>query len=140
MSEFKLVSSQGTYYPDENPPRWEAPELCTSAKSYDPMAICAGIEGQRWMFSQGGPSRVDFLRGSDFKLTSHRDADPVTSPSHYIDGRKYEPRLVIQDWKLGWELGNALKYIARAGRKDDEAQDIRKAIEYLKYRLEVVEG
>lgn len=66
--------------------------------------------------------------------------DVVKTPSHYIDGRKYEPRKVIQDWGLCWELGNALKYIARAGRKGDEAEDLRKAIEYLKYRLEAIEG
>jgi hypothetical protein len=66
-------------------------------------------------------------------------SDPVTRPAHYVDGRKYEPRLVIQDWNLCWELGDAVKYIARAGRKDDEAQDIRKAITYLQFRLERIE-
>lgn len=66
------------------------------------------------------------------------DHDPVSTPAHYIEGRQYEPRKVIQDWKLCWELGNALKYIARAGRKGDEAEDLRKAIEYIKYRLEVI--
>ncbi len=61
--------------------------------------------------------------------------DPVTAPSHYLDGRSIEPIAVIEDWKLDYHLGNALKYIARAGRKDDFKQDIAKAIWYLQRRI-----
>jgi hypothetical protein len=43
----------------------------------------------------------------------------VNHPSHYAEGRKYEPIDVIEDWELGFNLGNTVKYISRAGRKDD---------------------
>lgn len=109
MGDFRLITENGAFYPDKNPPTWERPEL---NRSYI------------WTLNAGAAS----------------GPDPVKTPSHYIDGRKYEPRLVIQDWGLCWELGNALKYIARAGRKGDEAEDLRKAIEYLKYRLEAIDN
>lgn len=43
----------------------------------------------------------------------------VNHPSHYAEGREYEPIDVILDWDLGFNLGNTVKYISRAGRKDD---------------------
>jgi hypothetical protein len=58
--------------------------------------------------------------------------DDVFHPKHYTEGREYEPLAVIEDWGLGFHLGNALKYIARAGRKGDEIEDIKKAMEYLR--------
>lgn len=58
--------------------------------------------------------------------------DPVNRPSHYAEGREHEPIDVIEDWELNYHLGNALKYISRAGRKSNNvAQDISKAIWYL---------
>jgi hypothetical protein len=52
----------------------------------------------------------------------------------YPDG--FRPRQVINAWGLGFELGNAVKYISRAGKKPGQprAQDLRKAIEYLELR------
>lgn len=57
--------------------------------------------------------------------------DNVNHPKHYTEGRKYEPIDVIEDWKLGFNLGNTVKYISRAGRKDDIVQDLEKARFYL---------
>lgn len=59
--------------------------------------------------------------------------DNVNHPKHYTDGRKYEPIEVIEDWKLDFCLGNALKYISRAGRKDETKtiEDLEKAKWYI---------
>ena len=59
--------------------------------------------------------------------------DPVNKPSHYTEGREFETIDVIEDWGLGFHLGNAVKYISRAGCKDPDKlhQDISKAIWYL---------
>lgn len=56
----------------------------------------------------------------------------IDHPSHYNDG-KIEVIDYIEDKKLGFCLGNAIKYISRAGKKDKdkEVQDIKKAIWYL---------
>lgn len=53
---------------------------------------------------------------------------------HYAEGRLYEPVNVIRDWELNFNLGSAVKYIARLGRKGsykDALNDITKAIDYL---------
>lgn len=52
--------------------------------------------------------------------------DVVTGPAHYLEGREYEPRKVIEDWDLGFYLGNTVKYIARAGRKNDMLEDLKR--------------
>lgn len=62
--------------------------------------------------------------------------EQVNHPSHYADGRKYEPIDVIADWDLNFALGSALKYISRAGRKDDIVQDLEKARWYIDYEIE----
>jgi hypothetical protein len=64
----------------------------------------------------------------------------VKSPLHYTEGRKYEPKDVIRDWRLNFNLGSALKYIARAGRKDDIVQDLKKAQEYLQFEIDAIEA
>lgn len=63
---------------------------------------------------------------------------PVDRPAHYIEGRKFEPRDVMYDWKLPVGPATALKYISRLGRKPNgkskvEAvvEDCSKAINYL---------
>ena len=65
--------------------------------------------------------------------------DVVNSPSHYAEGREFETIDVIEDWGLGYHLGNAVKYISRAGRKDDILQDLRKAQWYLTREIENLE-
>lgn len=55
---------------------------------------------------------------------------------YYAKGRNYEPIEVINDWGLNFNLGNAVKYIARAGRKgdfNDHIADLDKAIDYITY-------
>lgn len=68
------------------------------------------------------------------------DITQVKSPKHYTEGRKFEPKDVIRDWGLNFNLGSALKYIARAGRKDDIVQDLRKAQEYIEFEIQAIEA
>lgn len=58
--------------------------------------------------------------------------DPVNHPSHYTDGR-IEVIDFIEDKQLGFHLGNTVKYVARAGKKDPSktVQDLEKARWYL---------
>lgn len=42
---------------------------------------------------------------------------------------------VIDSFELNFNLGNAFKYIARAGKKDDKVEDLRKAITYLNMEI-----
>ena len=67
--------------------------------------------------------------------------DAVNHPSHYADG-KIEPIDYIEDKKLGFCLGNAIKYISRAGKKDKtkEIEDLKKAVWYIERRIQEVEN
>ena len=58
--------------------------------------------------------------------------DVVNHPSHYTDG-KIEVIEFIEDKKLNYHRGNAIKYICRAGKKDPqkEIEDLQKAIWYI---------
>ena len=51
-------------------------------------------------------------------------------PKHY-QGKSLQSIDVIEDFNLNFNLGNAVKYILRAGKKDDKVQDLKKAIWYL---------
>tara|TARA_R100000353_G_scaffold93566_2_gene68722 strand:- start:329 stop:562 length:234 start_codon:yes stop_codon:yes gene_type:complete len=42
----------------------------------------------------------------------------------------------IRDQGLSFHLGNAIKYVCRAGYKDSKIQDLKKAIHYLENELE----
>lgn len=54
----------------------------------------------------------------------------VDHPSHYNTG-KIEVIDAIEDWNLDFHLGNAVKYIARAGHKGSKREDLEKAVWYL---------
>lgn len=64
-------------------------------------------------------------------------SDKISAPEHYTFG-KYQPKDVIWDWHLDFYLGNVIKYIARAGRKEDSSMidDLRKARQYIDFELE----
>ena len=68
--------------------------------------------------------------------------DPINNPSHYAAGRKYETIDVIEDWELSYRLGNSVKYISRAGRKDPAKtiEDLKKAKWYLEREIASLEG
>jgi hypothetical protein len=59
-------------------------------------------------------------------------SDSVNRPAHYNSG-KLEAIEVIEDWNLGFNLGNTVKYISRAGKKDPakHLEDLKKAAWYL---------
>ena len=60
----------------------------------------------------------------------------VSCPSHYCEGRLFEPIEVINDWQLDFDLGNVIKYISRAGRKDNKIKDLEKALFYLNHAID----
>ena len=58
--------------------------------------------------------------------------DPVNHPSHYCLGG-IEVLDAIEAWELPYHLGNVVKYVARAGKKNSSTylQDLKKAQFYL---------
>ena len=65
----------------------------------------------------------------------------VNHPNHYGgENNTYEAIKVIEAWDLDFCLGNAVKYISRAGKKDasKELEDLNKAVWYLNRRIEQI--
>ena len=67
----------------------------------------------------------------------------VNHPSHYGgEENVYEAIKVIEAWDLDFHLGNTVKYISRAGKKDTdkELQDLKKAMFYLERKITNLEN
>ena len=64
----------------------------------------------------------------------------IERPAHYVEGRKYEPKDVIRDWDLNFNLGNVIKYVSRAGRKDSKIVDLEKAKQYLQFEIDYLQS
>jgi hypothetical protein len=55
---------------------------------------------------------------------------------HYENNKGYDVIDFIKDYNLNFNRGNIIKYLARAGKKDNELQDLRKALDYLQREIE----
>lgn len=68
--------------------------------------------------------------------------EAVNHPEHYGGDTVYEVIKVIEAWGLGFHLGNAVKYIARAGKKDPakELEDLKKGRFYLDRQIKNLEA
>lgn len=69
-------------------------------------------------------------------MTKENKQDNVNHPNHY--GGKdnpFEAIKVIEHYDLNFNIGNAIKYILRAGKKDIFKQDLEKAVWYLNREL-----
>ena len=75
---------------------------------------------------------------SDFTHHSNKSTDLVKHPAHYCYS-DYEPKDVIRAWGLNFNLGSAVKYIARAGKKDDILQELNKAKQFIEFEIEAIE-
>ena len=67
-------------------------------------------------------------------------SDMVNHPSHYTDG-SIEVIDFIEDKRLNYHRGNALKYLCRAGKKDPEkeVEDLQKAVWYINREIQRLE-
>jgi hypothetical protein len=63
-------------------------------------------------------------------MSGERRLDQVDGPPHY-QANGVEAIEVIEAFGLGFNLGNTVKYVLRAGRKGDALTDLKKASWYL---------
>lgn len=64
-------------------------------------------------------------------------SETVNHPLHYGgEDNPYEAIKVIEAWQLGFNLGNCIKYICRAGKKENIVEDLKKAAWYLNREIE----
>ena len=67
-----------------------------------------------------------------FNRLESKKNERVDHPSHYGgEDNQYEAIKVIEAWDLGFNLGNTIKYISRAGKKLDILEDLEKASWYI---------
>jgi hypothetical protein len=73
-----------------------------------------------------------------------KEKEMVNHPDHYQFGEngQYEAIKVIEAWDLGFALGNTVKYISRAGKKnpEKEIEDLKKSLWYLQHHIEKLEN
>lgn len=78
------------------------------------------------------------------KPSSRAEPEQVNHPPHYGGDTTYEVIKVIEAWGLNFNLGNAVKYIARAGKKgegmDALLTDLEKARFYLNREIDNLRG
>lgn len=81
--------------------------------------------------------------GADYGVNgSAAGGDPVNRPSHYV-GRVPGVECIEVAERFDFCLGNAIKYIWRAGLKggpEKEVEDLRKAVWYLRRRIGQLEA
>jgi hypothetical protein len=59
------------------------------------------------------------------------EGEKINHPAHYGGDVQYEAIKLIDDWHLGFSVGNALKYILRAPHKGTQLEDLKKAQWYM---------
>ena len=80
------------------------------------------------------PTQEEIIK---FNVRENRKKEMINHPNHYGgEDNPYEAIKVIESWDLNFNLGNVVKYISRAGKKDNIKQDIKKALWYLKREIQ----
>ena len=79
-------------------------------------------------------------RCGDTALTASFFKEAVNHPAHYGGAdNPYEAIKVIEAWKLGFNLGNTVKYISRHADKESALTDLKKAAWYLNREISNME-
>jgi hypothetical protein len=73
-------------------------------------------------------------------LIKKKEQDKTTTPSHYNNGKGYDVIDFCNDYKLNFNRGSACKYIARSGKKDNEIEDLKKAIDFIQREIKYLES
>lgn len=98
-------------------------------------------EGQNYFEIKNDLGEDDLYVKNNFKVVESElvlNTEMVNHPNHYNQG-KFEVIDVIKDWKLDFNLGNAVKYIARCEHKGKYVEDLKKAMFYIQYAIDHAE-
>jgi predicted ATPase len=136
-SAFYRYDESSRAFIDEENNRWSSDGVTWTPRIGNPKVDEAQ---HRKAAEMGKKKRESFLPEVEMPVVDDVYPDTVYRPPHYLEGRKIEPWSAIADWQLDYFLGSAVKYLARAGRKGDAATDIKKAIQFLNKKLELLGG
>ena len=100
------------------------------------MSIFAGKEKKKYrMQSAGGKPLTEIQIALAERLGLDGEDDPVNHPPHYTKGG-IETIDFIEAKDLNYRLGNVVKYVSRAGKKNsDPIEDLEKAAWYLQREI-----
>lgn len=74
-------------------------------------------------------------------LDSSVDKEMVHHPDHYdMEDKTYEPYKVINAWGANFNIGNAIKYLARYKKKWNPIEDLEKAKQYIDFEIECLKS
>lgn len=105
-------------------------------------ALCPSLNSLAWDFIHNsriiatGETKLMALKNTVSFLRENKEEEYeiVDHPQHYGGAEaRHEAISVIEEWNLGFHLGNVVKYISRAGKKPDQTtlSDLKKAAWYL---------
>jgi len=128
------VNEGGIIYIDDfNSSKDPTPDVDKVVKNFDWKGFNTyHIDGVFWAQKQ-----------SSNKNNMSNKKENVNHPQHYGgENNPYEAIKVIDAWDLNFALGNTVKYISRAGKKDPkkELEDLKKAMWYLQHHISKLEG
>jgi hypothetical protein len=84
------------------------------------------------MVANNQPDRFTFATDETEAIS-----DPVHHPSHYRAYYPGGPECIDVTGAMGFNVGNAVKYLWRAGRKTPDAiEDLRKALVYVQFEID----
>ena len=66
------------------------------------------------------------------------EKEMVDHPSHYNQG--IETIEYIESWSMNFNTGNVIKYVTRAGYKDNQLEDLKKAMWYLDREIQRIKN
>lgn len=69
----------------------------------------------------------------------HYRNEPDTIPSHY-KANEFDVIDFCNDYGLNFNRGNVVKYVARAGKKENELKDLKKALDYIQREIKFLEN
>lgn len=75
---------------------------------------------------------------NDAVLVEEPTKDNIVNPAHYTT-TKISALDVVNDWDLGFYLGNTIKYIKRYKLKGNPIQDLKKGIQYMQLLVDKLE-
>jgi hypothetical protein len=87
--------------------------------------------------SDDADDAVYLMRGGTMVVEVGASSDAVHHPSHYRPYYPGGPECIDVTGAMGFNVGNAVKYLWRAGRKTPDAiEDLRKALVYVQFEID----
>jgi translation initiation factor 2B subunit (eIF-2B alpha/beta/delta family) len=90
---------------------------------------------ERLEMDERGQMDIDDPYGARKVMKQILDREMVNHPDHYQGSGGMEVIDIIENYDLGFSLGNAIKYILRSNKKSNAKQDLEKAIWYIRREM-----